>query len=261
MKREHHNRNAKRTDRCPLVTIITVAYNSEATIAQTVESVLNQTYPQIEYLVIDGQSGDRTVETARAYEAAFAAKGIRYVVTSEPDGGIYDAMNKGIRKASGLLIGMINSDDWYEPDAVKTAVRAYRSSAYDMFYADIRMIRRNGSTFIKRSRAGRSATSRHWNHPTMFVTKQAYQELGVYKNTGIYDDFDLFLRFLKADRKMAVVNKVLANFRYGGASSEKSLEKCWHRCMDRYRCYRENGYSRLYLAECIGMEAVKYLSG
>lgn len=243
----------------PLVSIITVAYNSEQTICKAVESVLNQTYPKLEYLIIDGQSSDRTVEAARGYDKKFAEKGIRFMITSEPDQGIYDAMNKGIHRASGTLIGMINSDDWYEPDAVETAVRTYQREKFDMFYADIRMIRRDGSSFIKQARLDRLATSRHWNHPTMFVTKQAYQELGTYKNTGIYDDFDLFLRFRRAGKNIAVRNKVLASFCSGGVSNVKSLAKCRLRCMDRYRCYRENGYSRLYLIECILMEIVKYI--
>lgn len=244
---------------CPLVSIITVAYNSEKTICKTVESVLDQTYPKLEYLIIDGQSSDRTVEAARTYDKKFARKGIPFRIMSEPDQGIYDAMNKGIRLASGALIGMINSDDWYEPDAVETAVRTYQRERFDMFYADIRMIRQDGSSFIKRARLDWLATSRHWNHPTMFVTKQAYEELGTYKNTGIYDDFDLFLRFRRAGKKLAVRNRVIASFCSGGVSNAKSLAKSRRRCMDRYRCYRENGYSRLYLAECILMEIVKYM--
>lgn len=243
----------------PLVSIITVAYNSEKTIGKTIESVLRQTYPRLEYLIIDGNSKDRTVAAARRYADKFAKKGIPFTVISEPDEGIYDAMNKGIRKASGTLIGMINSDDWYEPDAVCTAVQAYRRERFDLFYADIRIIRQDGSSFIKRARIGRLATSRHWNHPTMFVTKQAYEELGVYKNAGIHDDFDLFLRFCRAGRRIVVRNKVLANFRSGGASNARSFVKCRQRCMDRYRCYWENGYSRWYLLECIFIEIVKYL--
>jgi len=242
----------------PLVSIITVSYNSEKTIRKTVESVLDQTYPKLEYLIVDGQSSDRTVAAVRRYDKQFAEKGIRFNIMSEPDHGIYDAMNKGIRRASGTLIGMINSDDWYEPDAVETAVRTYQREEFDMFYADIRIIRLDGKSFIKHARLDRFATSRHWNHPTMFVTKQAYEELGTYKNTGIHDDFDLFLRFRRAEKRIAVSNKVLANFRSGGASNVKSLAKCRLRCMDRYRCYRENGYSHFYLMECILIEAVKY---
>ncbi len=246
------------SDAYPLVSIITVAYNSEKTICRTVESVLNQTYPNLEYLIFDGQSSDRTVAVARRYEKKFAGKGIRFTVVSGPDRGIYDAMNKGIRRASGTLIGMINSDDWYEPDAAETAVRMYRKKTYDMFYADVRIIRRDGRAWIKHARLDRFATSRHWNHPTMFVTRQAYEEMGLYKGTGIYDDFDLFLRFRRAGKKIVVRNRVLANFRFGGISNQKSFAQCRHRCMERYRCYRKNGYSRLYLIECITIEAVKY---
>ena len=105
-----------------LVSIITVAYNSEKCIRKAIESVLNQTYPHIEYTIVDGLSKDNTVAVAKEYEEKFQEKGYTYRIVSEKDNGIYDAMNKGIRMATGELIGMINSDDWYEPIAVETAV-------------------------------------------------------------------------------------------------------------------------------------------
>ena len=98
-----------------LVTVITPCFNSEKTIRKTIESVLNQTYHNIEYLIIDGASTDKTVEIAKSYEQAF---GGRMKIYSEPDKGIYDAMNKGIRLAGGELVGIVNSDDYYETDAV-----------------------------------------------------------------------------------------------------------------------------------------------
>lgn len=243
----------------PLVSIITVSYNGGNTIRKTIESVLCQTYTNMEYHIVDGLSTDHTVAIAHEYDARFAAKGIGYTITSEADRGIYDAMNKGIRAASGVLVGMVNSDDWYEPDAVETAVRAYRKWGYDMFYADIRLVRRDGRAMVKHSRLDRFPTSRHWNHPTTFITKKAYLEMGGYKNIGIHDDFDLFLRFHRAGRKMVAANKILANFRVGGVSNARSLKKCRQRCRDRYRCYRDNGYSPLSIIECIVVEAVKYL--
>ena len=104
-----------------LVTILTVAFNAEATIAKTMESVLNQTYDDIEYIVIDGASKDKTVEVARKYQKAFdVAPGRKLIIVSEPDKGMYDGLNKGARMAHGELVGQINADDWYELDAVET---------------------------------------------------------------------------------------------------------------------------------------------
>lgn len=243
------------------VSIITVCYNSAETIRDTIESVLNQDYDKIEYLIIDGESKDDTVNIARSYQERFRERGYEYKIVSEKDAGLYDAMNKGVRLAHGVLIGIINSDDWYERSAVSTAVEAYRAEAYDMFYADVRLIRQDGKVIIKHSRHDRFPTSRHWNHPTTFLTKQTYEELGGYRNEGIHDDFDLFLRIRRTGKKIVIKNRVLANFRAGGASNDKSLEKCRKRCHDRYRCYRNNGYSRWYLLECVAIEAAKYLIG
>ena len=243
------------------VSIITVCYNSEQTIRDTIESVLHQDYDNIEYLIIDGKSKDNTVEIACSYQEHFQAKGFEYRIISEKDKGLYDAMNKGIRQAKGALVGIINSDDWYEPGAVRTAVEAYREEAYDMFYADIRLIRLDGRSMIKHSRHDRFPTSRHWNHPTTFITKQTYEQLGGYRNDGIHDDFELFLRIRRAGKKIVIKNVVLANFRSGGVSNNKSFANCRKRCLDRYRCYRNNGYSRWYMLECVAIEAAKFLIG
>lgn len=242
-----------------LVSIITVCFNSEETIRHTIESVLKQDYKEIEYLIVDGYSKDNTVDIAKEYEDKFAQKGYKYRIISEKDHGIYDAMNKGIRLAAGELIGLINSDDWYEPNAVSTAVKAYERESYNMFYADINLIRADGSIMVKHSRMDRFPTSRHWNHPTTFITKKTYEELGMYRNEGIHDDFDLVLRIRKAGKKVVIENVVLANFRVGGASNDKALKKCVQRCKDRYACYRNNGYSRLYGIECVLIELAKFI--
>ena len=107
-----------------LVTIITVAYNSEKTIAKTLESVLNQTYSDIEYIIVDGASSDGTVKVAKSFVDKFAEKEGRILkIISEPDKGMYDALNKGAGMASGEIVGQVNADDWYEPDAVEKMVK------------------------------------------------------------------------------------------------------------------------------------------
>lgn len=247
----------EKNDNAELVSIITVCRNSEATIRTTIESVLEQTYDNIEYILIDGASTDETVNIIKSYEKSFADKGYGYRYISEPDEGIYDAMNKGIRLAKGTIIGIINSDDWYEPEAAATAIEAYATRHYDLFYADLRIIGDNGS-FIKKSKDSSWVTSRYWNHPTTFIPKAVYDNFP-YKNENIHDDWDLILRIRKEkpDCKVCVVNKVLANFRRTGVSHEKSISKALKRAKIKYHIYRDNGYSRLYAVECYGMEMAK----
>ena len=242
-----------------LVTIVTVCYNSEKTVHKAIESVLRQTYPEIEYIVVDGASKDNTVAVAKEYESRFQEKGYQYRIISEKDNGIYDAMNKGIRMAKGELIGMINSDDWYEPIAVQTAAEAYNQEKYDLFYANLNLVRDDGSVIVKHSKLDKFPSTRHWNHPTTFIPKRIYEELGLYACKGLYDDFDLVLRIRGAGKKVAIKNTTLANFRTGGVSTQKSLKKCLLRCKDRYRCYHDNGYSCLYMIECIVMEFAKLI--
>ena len=242
-----------------LVSIITVSFNSENTIRSTIESVLSQTYPCVEYIIVDGASTDNTVSVAREYQSRFDERGYQYRVISEKDKGIYDAMNKGINMARGDIIGIINSDDWYEPLAVETAVNTYKKSPYDMFYASINLVKESGKTIVKRSKYDKFPTSRHWNHPTSFVTKKTYEELGAFRCEGIHDDFDFLLRVKKAGKKIVIGDEILANFRTGGTSNDKSIKKCIRRCKDRYKCYRNNKYSRLYMFECVLMEISKFI--
>ena len=112
--------------------IVTPVYNGEAFIARTIQSVLDQTAPPFEYNIVDGGSTDRTVEICNSYQQQFAEKGIRYQVVSERDHGIYDGMNKGIRRSSGDFIGIINADDWYEKTALETMQRLYEKTHFDM---------------------------------------------------------------------------------------------------------------------------------
>ena len=242
-----------------LVSIITVCYNSEKTIRRTLESVLEQTYHNIEYIIVDGKSSDGTLDIVEAFREKFDRKGYSFRVVSEKDNGIYDAMNKGIGLATGQLVGIINSDDWYEPTAVETAVRTYAEDPYDLFYADINLIRGDGSVIVKRSRLDRYPSSRHWNHPTTFITKKTYEEQGGYLCQTVYDDFDLILRLRRANKKAVIRNVVLANFRTGGVSNEKNLKKCIQRIKARYGYYRRNGYSRLYIFESVAMEVAKLI--
>lgn len=240
------------------VTIVTVCFNSEGDIERTIKSVLSQNYNNIEYVIIDGKSTDHTIDIVEQYRMKLLDRGYDFQVLSEPDKGIYDAMNKGISIATGEIVGLINSGDWYEPEAVSCAVYYYEKYGYDMFFADLRIFRGN-KTMIKSARLQKFVTTRDWNHPTTFITLDTYKRFR-YACRGIYDDWDLVLRIRKSGKKIVVCNRVLANFSFGGISNQKSVKAAYKRFKERFRIYRENGYSRWYFFECLLMELVKYLA-
>ena len=241
------------------ISVVTVAYNSEKGIGKTIESVLRQSWEDVEYLIIDGKSSDRTVEIAESYRNALEEKGIMYQIVSEPDNGIYDAMNKGIRMASGDVIGLLNSEDTYEPCALQTVAETFARTDCELMFANIRIHKPDGSSFVKRARQRRFQTSRDWNHPTTFVRADVYKA-NPFRNLGIHDDYGFYLQMRRQNRRIVTVDEVLADFRMGGASNRKSLKAAGKRIMDRYKyCYRINGYSRWYLAECVFIEAVKMI--
>lgn len=179
------------------LTVITIAYNSAEYIGRTIESVLAQKQGDalytLEYLIIDGASSDDTVAVAESYIPAMESRGIEYRISSEPDSGIYDAMNKGIARATGDIIGILNSGDWYEPIAAQVAADTFTGTGCDLMYANIRMHTADGNTFIKRARQRWFQTSRDWNHPTTFVRAQLYQQYP-FRCLGIHDDYGFFCR-------------------------------------------------------------------
>ncbi len=242
------------------ISVITVTYNSGSTFADTIRSVLAQTYAPYEYIVIDGMSTDDTLQVIDGFACEFEKKGIALKIVSEKDNGIYDAMNKGIKMSSGDMVGIINSDDYYEPDALLTVADTYASQPFDLFYADIRMIRPDGISFVKHSKNRTYATSRDWNHPTTFIKREIYDRF-LYRNETIHDDYDLILRLRKENVRIAVVNKVIANFRMNGVSHARSIKAAVKSIGIKYGIYRQNGYSRLYLFECIIVEAGKLIIG
>ena len=246
------------------ISVITVVYNGENSIGDTIESMLGQNLSggmEIEYLIIDGKSGDGTVAKAEGYRERLEQKNIDCRIISEPDGGIYDAMNKGILIATGDIIGLLNSGDAYEPDTLRTVAETFQNTDCELMFADIRICRHDGSSFVKKARLRSFQTSRDWNHPTTFVRADVYKE-NPFRNLGIHDDYGFFLQMRRQGRRIVTVDKVLAEFHMGGASSKKDFKAAKKRILDRYRyCYRINGYSRWYMVECIAIEAVKMILG
>ena len=201
-----------------LVSIITVCLNSEKTIERTIKSVLNQSYPNIEYIIIDGASTDGTLRIIEKYQSVFAD---RVKVISEKDHGIYDAMNKGIHYATGELIGICNSDDWLEKDAVWSIVNAYDpSEPYQILYGAVRDWHGDEEISVIRYHHNSLKHRKVIEHPGCFVTKRVYDDHGAYNTRfTIGADYEFMMReFYQFHTKYVPVDAILSNFSLGGAS-------------------------------------------
>lgn len=214
-----------------LVTIITPCLNSEKTIRNTMESVLYQTYENIEYIIIDGGSTDRTVDLLQKYKQLFRGR-MRYV--SEADKGIYDAMNKGIRMAHGKIIGIINSDDYYEEDTVETIVAYMSDARYQVVYGYCRLINEGVAKGIVK-RCHKDLKQGMIPHPTCFVTRETYKKYGMFLTAfQIAGDYELMLRlYVSGNVQFIQVKRIVASFRMGGKSGDvkkAKREKLWIRC-------------------------------
>lgn len=196
------------------VSIITVCYNSEKTIEQTICSVLGQTYKNIEYIVVDGGSKDKTLDIVGKY-------GDKIKVISEADDGIYHAMNKGIMKASGDIIGIINSDDWYEHNAVELAVEYLNYDNCDLVYGGCKCIFDNGLIQDLKCRDISELPYRMvFAHQTVFMKRKVYEKFGIFNQRyKIAADYDMLLRFYECGVKMVEIPANIAFFRMSGLSN------------------------------------------
>lgn len=187
------------------VSIITVTYNSAATLRDTIESVLRQDYPDIEYIVVDGLSEDGTTDIIREYEPRFAGR-MRWM--SERDSGMYDAMNKGIRMATGDIVGIINSDDFYHrSDIISQVVRAFAGSSIEAVYGDVRFVSPDNLEKTVRYYSSRRWSPRRFRwgfmpaHPSFFTYRRNFQLYGYYRTDfEIAADYELSIRFLHTHR-------------------------------------------------------------
>ena len=204
------------------ISIITVSYNSAKTISRTIESVLAQKDVQLEYLIIDGASKDNTVAIAESYRPQFESKGFTYVIKSEHDKGIYDAMNKGVQTATGDIIGILNSDDRYASDDVlSVVVDTFWKSQTETLYGNLLYVKDEKP--YRYWRSGKFHTFKHgWMppHPAFFVTKAAYQKYGLYRlDCGINADYEFMLRLLEKEKATTYwIDKILVYMNAGGIS-------------------------------------------
>ena len=242
-------------------TVITACFNAGEAIKRTIESVLNQTYSPMEYLIYDGCSKDNTVEIAKQYVEKFADKGIIYSIVSEIDTGVFNAINKGVRDAKGEFISIIAAGDWYELDALENVNTFYNEDSFDLTYGGIHFITPNGKTVCKMSKYDKHfITSRHWNHPSMFLKTDLQKEYGFDEDYPLLADFDLYLKLRRRKVKIRVIDKVIANFPAGGGiSTDTGIKPILERSKEKYRVYRKNGYSRLYWVESYGWNLIKGL--
>ena len=220
----------------PKISIITVSYNSVTTIKDTIESIITQDYKDIEYIIIDGRSDDGTVDVIKRYITE-----IDYFI-SEKDSGIYDAMNKGIMAATGDIVGILNSDDFYPNNFVLSNVaKSFQQQNCDAVYGDLVYVNANNTSKITRYwQAGEYSTIKIKNgwmlpHPTFFVKLSIYNRFGLY-NTDLKKaaDYEMILKLLyKYNISVFYIPMILVKMRMGGVSNASLF--------DRLKANKEDG--------------------
>jgi glycosyltransferase involved in cell wall biosynthesis len=233
--------NIKKKDNLK-ITIITVCYNSEKTIKTTLGSVANQTFEKIEHLIIDGKSTDKTISIVKEYPH------VKKII-SEPDKGIYDAMNKGIKIASGDIIGFLNSDDLYINNEVisKVVSEFKKDSLLDACYADLIYVNHVYTSkvvrYFKSSKFKQGLFSKGWcpPHPTFFVRRSIYEQYGNFDlDYHLASDVDLMIRFLEIHEiRSCYIAEPLVRMRMGGATN-KNLKNILQQNMEILNSFHKN---------------------
>lgn len=239
------------------ISIITATYNSGATLRDTMESVLAQDYSDFEHIIIDGASKDNTLDIVKEFEPRYEGK-LRWI--SEPDGGIYDAMNKGVLMAAGDVVGLLNSDDFYTSnDILSTISREIKD--YDAIYGDIHYV--DPSNLAKPVRYYSSASFRRWQmlmgfmpaHPSFYCQKDIYTRYGLYDTDfRVSADFEQLLRLIYVHRILTnYVDKDFVTMRTGGASTS-GVSSHKRILRDHLNAYKKNGINSNIL-----FESMRYL--
>ncbi len=226
------------------ISIITVVWNNEATIKDAINSVLSQTYKDIEYIIVDGASTDGTIEIVKSY----GDKITKFI--SEADKGLYDAMNKGIALATGDVVGILNSDDFYIDDhVIENVVKVFHEKNVDSMFADLVYVKPDNLQKVVRYYDSSKFLPDKFQyalypaHPTFFVKKWVYDKYGLYKTDyKIVADFDIMARFLYTHNiSYAYLNQPIIKMRVGGVST--SLSSLWINTLEQLRVCNENNIS------------------
>ena len=236
------------------ISIITATYNSEKTLRDTLDSILAQTYADIESIIVDGASRDGTMDIVREYEPRFEGR-MHWI--SEPDKGIYDAMNKGIKMASGDVIGVLNSDDFYHDERVVADIAdAFTQKNVECVYGNLVFIdvndKNNTLRIWKGSQHECGSFLHGWHpaHPTFYVKSIWFERFGAYKlQYAVSADFELMLRFIeKGQIRNAYIDRYFVKMRMGGEST-KSIHNIITGNKNILRAIRDNGFKpvRFYL--------------
>ncbi len=199
----------------PLISIITIVYNGQDSIEKTIESVINQTYTNIEYIVIDGHSTDNTLSIIRKYDEY-----IDYW-RSEPDKGISDAFNKGYKHSTGSYIAFLNSGDWYEQNGIKMLTEQIDED-YSIYCGHVNLYSLDGEKFLEtfRSRPWRLLQTMRIAHPATLTSRKVFEKIGLFSEDFKYAmDYDFILRAFLNDFKIKVVDNIITNMTIGGNSS------------------------------------------
>ncbi|SMH55423.1 glycosyltransferase family 2 protein [Maritimibacter sp. HL-12] len=224
------------------ITIVTAVFNAQATVADAIGSVAAQSHPDLEHLVIDGGSTDGTLDAIRSCDCD------RLALVSEPDDGIYDALNKGISRATGEVVGLVHADDFLaHRDVIKQVAEAFSDPEVDAVYGDLDYVAASDSArIIRHWKAGAFRPARlKWGwmppHPTLFLRRRVFEAHGLY-DTGfrIAADYDAVLRYFGTGTLCAVyLPEVLVKMRVGGESN-RSLERIWTKSREDYAAIRRN---------------------
>ena len=246
-----------------LVTVLTVSYNAEKTIARTIRSVMSQTYENIEYIIIDGASKDNTPTIAKSFIEEFNSKPTRSMkVISEPDNGMYDALNKGARLAHGAIVGQINADDFYEPDAVEFMANLFEHENFDLAWGSLKFKNKNGHNKIKHAKFPAKKhkflwSTIHWCHPASFSKREVLLEYP-YPLRNAHDDFDYATHVFIDGKKIITTDKIIAVFNIGGMSTQPTIKDALRRLDDIYGIYKRYNLGRFHYVTRFLFETAKY---
>lgn len=209
----------KSKDENPLMSVVTVVYNGEINLEQTIKSVLNQSYANIEYIIVDGGSDDKTLDIIKKYEDK-----IDYWV-SESDEGVYYAMNKGASLCSGKYIAFLNADDWYNKETIASVVSCFRNSDISYLFGNTDLYEENTFLYTLKEKLNQYKFNTPFGHQSLFVTREYFLSEPFDTKYKIVADYNFMIGLIKKDLPYKYLDQSLVNYRVGGLSSTESMTK------------------------------------